>query len=216
MSQQISLQEAERKAFTAAHNDGLWDFMLGCFFLGFAGAPYLSESLGDFWSSVVFLPFWGVVYLAVRLIRKQVVIPRIGVVTFGHARKRKLAKLSVVMLIVNVIAFAVGIAAALSRGQVPGQVYTIFIGMALLLGFSVAAFYLDFTRLYGYGLMVGLAPLVGEWLWTQGYATHHGFPVTFGTAAGVMILVGLVVFGRLLRDNPVPAMTFPAEDAADE
>ena len=58
MSQQISLREAERKAFRITHNDGLWDVLLGCYALMFVIAPYLSTSLGDFWSSAVFLPFW--------------------------------------------------------------------------------------------------------------------------------------------------------------
>jgi hypothetical protein len=59
MFQKISLKEAERKAFKASFDDGLWDIFLGCFFLIFAIGPYLSPTLGDFWSSMVFLPFWG-------------------------------------------------------------------------------------------------------------------------------------------------------------
>lgn len=59
MSQQISLKDAERKVFRITYNHGLWDVFLGCFFLIFVIGPYLSSSLGDFWSSFVFLPFWG-------------------------------------------------------------------------------------------------------------------------------------------------------------
>lgn len=55
--------------------------------------------------------------------------------------------------------------------------------------------------------------MIGEWLWTQGYATHHGFPITFGISAGIMILVGLAVFVRLLRDNPVPTNEIPLGQA---
>ena len=68
MSQKISLKAAERKAFRTTYNDGLVDIFLGCFFLMFVIAPYLSASLGDFWSSAVFLPFWALVYLAIWLI----------------------------------------------------------------------------------------------------------------------------------------------------
>lgn len=213
MSQRISLKEAERKAFRTAYNDGLWDIFLGCFCLIFAIGPYLSSSLGDFWSSVVFLPFWGLVFLAIWLIRKHVVTTRVGVVKFGLTRKTKLAIFTIVMLVVNIIAFILGLFAALSFGKVPGQVYTIILGMIFLFGFSIAAYFLDFNRLYIYGLLVGFSPLVGEWLWTQGYASHHGFPITFGTTAGIMILVGLAVFIRLLRDNPVPREEVPFEEA---
>jgi hypothetical protein len=55
--------------------------------------------------------------------------------------------------------------------------------------------------------------LVGEWLWNHGHASHHGFPVTFGTSAGIMILTGLVVFFRLLHNNPLPKGMNPSEDA---
>jgi hypothetical protein len=213
MSQKISLKEAERKAFRTIYNDGLWDVFLGCFFLMFAIAPFLSPSLGDFWSSALFLPFWGLVFLVIRLIRKYVVTPRVGVVKYGQARRNRLMKFSVVMLMVNVVALILGFVAATSFGRVSGQMTTIIFGLIFLIGFSIAAYFLDFSRLYIYGLLVGLSPLVGEWLWSQGYATHHGFPITFGITAGIMILVGLSAFVRLLRDNPVPREGSPFEEA---
>jgi len=210
MSQKISLKDAERKAFRTTYNDGLVDVFLGCFFLMFVIGPYLSASLGDFWSTAVFLPFWALVYLAIWLIRRYVVTPRIGTVKFGQARIAKLAKFTVVMLVLNVIALILGSVAALSFGSVPGQMTSIIFGMILLMGFSIAAYFLDFNRLYIYGLLVGLSPLVGEWLWTHRYATHHGFPITFGTSAGIMILVGLSIFVRLLCNNPVPKVEIPS------
>ncbi len=204
MPQQISLKDAERKAFRAFYNDGLWDIFLGCIFLMWAIAPYLSSRLGDFWSSAVFLPFWALVYL---------VIPRIGSVKFGRRRTAKLAKFTAVMLAINAAALILGLVAAWSFGRVPGQMIGILFGMILLAGFSIAAYFLDFSRLYIYGLLVGLSPLVGEVLWTYGYAAHHGFPITFGTAAGIMILVGLALFVRLLHDNPVPTEGLPLGQA---
>jgi len=212
MSQQISLKEAERKAFSATINDGLWDVFLGCFFLIFVIAPFLSASLGDFWSSFIFLPFWALVYLAIWLIRKYVVTPRIGFVSLGQGRKTKLKKLSVVMLVANVIALILGLVAAVTFGKVPGQLYSYGIGLVLLAGFSLAAYFLDFPRLYVYGLLLGLSPLVGEWLWSQGYASHHGFPITYGITSCIMILTGLVVFVRLLIDNPLPKEGLPPQE----
>jgi hypothetical protein len=211
VSQKISLKEAERKAFRTTLNDGLVDIFLGCFLLMFVIALYLSDSLGDFWSSAVFLPFLALVYLAIWLIRRYVVTPRIGMVKFGQARKAKLAKFTVVMLVINVVALILGSVAALSFGSVPGQMISILFGLILLMGFSIAAYFLHFNRLYIYGLLVGLSPLIGEWLWTHGYATHHGFPITFGTSSGIMILVGLAVFIRLLHNNPVPIQGIPSE-----
>lgn len=211
MSEPISLKEAERKAFRTATDDGLWDILLGCFFLMFAIAPLLSEGLGDFWSSVVFLPFWGLVYGTIVLIRKHVVAPRVGSVKFGPQRKSRLVKFTVVMLVVNLVALILGILALLNMGAFPGQAYGVTLGLILLIGFSLAAYFLDYSRLYVYGLLVGLAPLAGEQLYSQGYAAHHGFPLVYGISAGIMILTGLVVFIRLLRRYPLPSEEMPAE-----
>ncbi len=204
MSYPISLKEAERKVFRSTVNDGLWDIFLGFFFLEFVIAPYLSESMGDFWSVAVFLPVWAVVYLAIRLIRKKVVEPRIGVVKFGPSRISKIKRFSYVMLAFNSIALLLGIWAALSFNRTSGEAIPYMFSILLLAGFSMAAFFLEFNRLYIYGLLIALAPVAGEWLWKNGYAAHHGWPITFGVISGIMILVGLVIFIRLLRSNPVP------------
>jgi hypothetical protein len=206
MSQNISLKEAERKAFTISFDDGLWDVFLGCFFLEFVIAPFLSPTLGDFWSSVIFLPFWGLVYLAIWLIRKYIVKPRIGTVKYGPARTAKLKKFTVVMLLVNIIVFILGVIAVLSFGIVSMQIYPAILGLTLLIGFSLAAYFLDFPRLYIYGLLLAISPLVGEWLYTHGYASHHGWPIAFGVTCGIMILTGLIIFFRFLHNNPFPVM----------
>jgi hypothetical protein len=201
MSKQISLKEAERKAFRTAYNDGLWDIMLGAFFLLFAIAPYLSRPLGDFWSSAVFLPFWGAVYLAVRWLRKHVVVPRIGEVEFGPARKARLTRFTSIMVAINLVAFILGVVAAFTA---TGAAMTIVLGVFFLVTFSMAGYLLDFERLYLYGLLAAASLVAGEWLWRRGYASHHGFPLTFGTTSGIMILVGLILFIRLVHNNPIP------------
>ena len=76
--------------------------------------------------------------------------------------------------------------------------------LVVLLSFAVAAFFSDFPRLYIYGLMLALAPFVGEWLYQRLGAAHHGFPIVFGTATGIILLNGAVQFVRLLRNNPLP------------
>lgn len=205
MSQNISLKEAERKVFTTAFQDGLWDILIACFLLMFAVGPFLTATaLGDFWGAVVFLPFWALVCLAIWLIRRFVVTPRIGVVRYGPVRKTRLAAFTVVMLVVNVVALILGLVAATSFARVPGQIFSIGFGLLLLTALSVAAYLLDFRRLYVYGLLVGLSPLVGEWLYLHAHAAHHGFPITFGVTTGIISLVGLTKFALLLRDHPIP------------
>jgi hypothetical protein len=191
------------------YSHGLWDIFLGCWFLLFVIGPYLSPSLGDFWSAAVFVPFLLGVLLVIYLVMKFVVTPRMGSAKFGPTRKTKLAMFTAVMLVINIVAFILGLVAALKFSWVSGRMISIMFGLILLVCFSTAAYFLDFGRLYVYGLLLGFSPLVGEWLWTCGYATHHGFPVTFGISAGTMVLVGLVLFVRFLRTSAVLSKSLP-------
>jgi hypothetical protein len=211
MSQSISLRDAERKVFHTAVNDGLWDIFLGCFFLMFAIAPFLSERLGDFWSSVIFLPFWGLVYLAIRFVRKHVITPRLGSVKFGASRNAILMRFNLVMLVVNLLALVLGLIAASLTSRIPGQATSIALGLVLLAAFSFAAYFLGIGRLYIYALLLGLAPPIGEWLWVNHLTSHHGYPVTFGVISGIMILTGIMLLLRLLRSYQAARDEFQAD-----
>lgn len=206
MQTPVSLKYAERTAFRTTLADGLWDILIACFMLQFAIAPLLSEKLGDFWSSAVFLPFWGLAYLAIWLTRKNVVAPRLGRVKFGAVRQKKLRKFTLIMLALNILVFILGIVVALvvsfqSRAQLAWLI-SLILGTFVLTGFSLAGYLLDTPRFYLYGLMLLAAPPIGEWLYQYHGFTHHGYPVVFGFAAGVMILTGLVLFLRFLKQNP--------------
>ncbi len=195
MSQRVSLNEAERKAFTMAFQDGLLDIFLGCVVLALALVPFLGSSLGDFWSSAVFLPFLGVVWMAIWLVRKNVVTPRFGQVSFGVARKSKLKRFYQALLGINIVALGLGAFEPTS---------VVFAPMVLV-AFCAAAYFLDLRRLYVYGLLVAFSPLVGELLTRNWNAPHDGLPITFGAAATLIIVAGLTIFVRLLRTSQTPA-----------
>ena len=215
MSQKISLKEAERKAFRFTFQDGLWDIFISFFPLQFAIGPLLSPIMGDFWSSAIFLPVWGLAYLAIWLVRKYVVKPRIGMVKYGSARRLRLARFTLIMLLGNLAIFALGIVVYVNFATLSGVLIAVILGLFWLIGFSMAAYFLDYPRLYFYGLLLSVSPLVGEWLYSTYGVAHHGFPVTFGFSAGVMILSGLVTFVRFLRDNPLPDTEPPIQGASN-
>lgn len=216
MSETISLKEAERRAFTTRFQDGLWDVLLGCVILQLAVAPTLSEmGLGDFWSSMVFLLFLALVYLIIHLVRRHVVVPRLGVARFGPSRKTRLFWLNILLLVVLLAGLVVSLLwmyiPDVARWM-PVPPIALVLGMIMLVSFSVAAYLLNFTRLYIYGVLATLSPIVGEWLYVQLGVPHHGWPITFGITAGVMILAGLVTFIRFVRETPIPTLEPDTEE----
>jgi hypothetical protein len=88
--------------------------------------------------------------------------------------------------------------------SIPGWIHTARFSLIFLITFCAAAYFIDFTRLYIYGVMIALSPLIGEVLYVHLHASHHGFPITFGTTSGLIILTGLVLFVRFLQDHPLP------------
>jgi hypothetical protein len=205
----ISLKEAELKAFRISFEDGMLDVFLGSVVMMFAVAPLLGKSLGDFWASAVFLPFYGVVYLAILLIRKFVVTPRRGQVKPGPVRRKRLFKFTIIMLIINSVSLILGLIAALTFNKSSGAIMTGIFGLMVLMAFSAAAYFLDYPRLYVYGLICFIAPIVGQYLYENYGASHHGYPITYGITSGLMVIVGLITFIRFLIQNP--ALETPAE-----
>ena len=204
MSQKISLKDAELKAFTSVFQDGLWDVFIGCFLLQFSIAPLLSRSLGDLWSSVVFLPFYAAVYLVIWLVRRHVITPRVGIVEFGAWRKTRMVRFNLLIMLVLTVALVLGMLSMVQFESIPGWVHMARFSLIFFTVFSIMAYFLNFTRLYIYGVLVALSPLIGELLYVNFKAPHHRFPITFGISAGLIILTGLVLLVRFLQDHPIP------------
>jgi len=203
MSPQISLKDLEKKIFQKSFQDGLIDIQIGCVLLMFVVAPPLSPYLGDFWSSMIFLPFWVVIYLGIREIRKKIIQPRVGVVEYGKYRKTRQKKLNLVILVFNLLVLVLGVLSFFNFADLPGWVHSIRLSAIILVGFSLAGYMLEFPRLYLYGILIALAPLVGEFLYITFHVPHHGFPITFGITSLFIILNGLGIFLRLLKAHPV-------------
>jgi hypothetical protein len=205
------LRDLEQKTFRTARDDGLWDVLIGSVVSMFAVAPLLSDRLGDFWSSALFVPVWLGVYVAIRLFRTHVVQPRVGIITLGAERRARMRRGSIVLLIINTLAFVLGALAAFGIGVgwlgIEGSAYPIFLGLASIVLFSVVAYVMRIWRFAVYGLLLAVGPIVGEWMWRRGWVEHHGFPIVFGMVALVMVVVGLTRLMAVMRAHSLPRDT---------
>jgi hypothetical protein len=202
------LRELERRTFRKATDDGLWDILISSFVAAFAIGPLLSETLGDLWSSAIFLPIWLALSLAARVVRSRILAPRLGTVRMGADRRRRMHRLGVALLCVNIVACAIGIAVAIGAQQgridLEGLGFPLMFSLVILAVFSFVAYAVSIPRYALYGLILAIAPLLGEWLWRHDLASHHGYPIVFGVAAAVIFTVGVARLAVLVRRHPLP------------
>ncbi len=91
MLNKINLTEIEKKAFKSTFQDGLWDIMLGLVILAVGIIPLLSSwNLGDFWSSMLLIPFYIIGYTIFNLGKRRITVPRMGLLKIGPLRQKKL------------------------------------------------------------------------------------------------------------------------------
>jgi len=212
MAKQIDLKEVERKAYRSNFEDGLWDMFLGAMlFQSALGMVLYRQGWSELYILAAMLAFVVVVLIAFRLAKKYIIMPRMGLVQFGPARKARKRKLSLILslsLLLGIVVFAIAIAAYanVANGSdftnwspaiyIPFAAFTIF----SVVVFSLAAYLLDYPRLYLYGWFFGLAMPVNILLDEQ-----FGISYPWATAvfSAIMVLIGLVLFIRFVQTHPV-------------
>lgn len=195
MSREINLKELERKAWTSYFEDGLWDIFMGLLMLT-GGIRDLTDNL---WSYLMVLA----AVLVLPLGKKFITIPRIGRVKFGPARKVKRKKMAAV-LIISVLATLALLLLPLSGVALPKIPISPIMAISIALVFGLVAYYVDFRRLYAYGLLFATPEL----LW--GLFGKPIGPIVPKVSGIVILLVGLVVFMRFLRKYPLLAEGLPS------
>jgi hypothetical protein len=221
VSEEIDLKELERKAFRATFQDGLWDIFLGLLLLNMGGGTLLGGSeMSPLWSMVVLTLFAGAVLLLFWAGKKFVTAPRIGTARFGAQRKGKLKRVRLVlflsvllgalMALWGVGSSVAGVPYVIARLPLPAYVWA---GQCVVV-FGLAAYFMDVTRFYLYGVLYALPFPLGIMLaQNTSLSGTASMALTFGAAYGTMVLVGVALFVRFLRAYPKTAQVGYEEDS---
>ncbi len=204
MTQSIDLKEMEKKAFQSYYEDGIWDMFLGLIMISVFVTSNLFEGID---AKLVRYGLTGATYMGIALFlgfgKKYITLPRLGSVKFGEKRKTDRKK-NVVVNVISLVVLVIAILAVRSFKNTPEALDAMersHIWISIGLGGWVAfitilgAYFMDFPRLYVYGVMYGIG-FTGTMLLDD--------PIVF-VIVGVFILVpGIVIFSRFLRDHPLP------------
>jgi hypothetical protein len=193
-----SLKTVERQAYTATFQDGIYDLFWAAFFLICAWIPIM-EALGI--SRFYLYPSFIIPLLIVRLGKKYVTIPRMGMVEFGSKRKnrrRLIALVGAATIILMLPLIILMIASGVSAGM--GWMFVALIAIPL---FAIAVVSLDFSRMYVYAGLLIFAVIESEVLLryiSQPWASL----ISFGIPGAAITVFGVSLLVKFLASHPKP------------
>ncbi|MEJ2549681.1 MAG: hypothetical protein P8Z42_05365 [Anaerolineales bacterium] len=213
MSEMADFRQIQRRVFQlVSFEDGLWDLLLGLIFLALAVYPVTRELLGPEWNIVLFVALLLLLSVGQLLVRRRVSGPRIGVAVPRRTPKMWLLLVITFVMVVITIGLVVltllapepELAANAAAQASSGRGYLVELVVVLVMGllFSAMGYLFGVTRMYFYGWMIGLANLASV------YMEHNAgwtFQIPLAVAAGIILLIGLVLLVRFLRTYPLPA-----------
>ena len=196
-SRPANLGDLERAAYLSRWKDGLVDLIGGLGVL-FVGATWSFEF---FWATGFAVP---VLLVAWMLLRKRVVEPRIGRVTFSPQRREKekgATQASILFGVGLLLLFVVFHAFKIRSGggfDAWVQEWIAALPGALLALLALATATLTgLTRFVGYAAVLLVTATAATW-----YGMEPGPQILI--AGGIITLVGLTLFTRFLAQHPIP------------
>jgi hypothetical protein len=216
MSDALDLKSIEKKAFRATHQDGLLDICIGGVVMSMSVLPYITDSeTFPLLGFALFMAGLGLSELVFWGGKKYITAPRLGQVKFGPRRQKR--KLTMAIVLVGIVLLQVFIllgtiflwanpewAARLGFSNSDSDRERLLVAVigALFVGPSMTliAYFNDFPRGYYIALILSLAVFSLIWFDQPIYLT----------VAGLLIMIpGLVLFARFLREHPLPPAEVP-------
>ena len=205
MQEAVTLKEIERRAFVSYHADGLLDIYIGVMLLLTPLSVFLKNNLSGEWvGTAVTIGLIGCACTGYILLKRHFTLTRLGMAEFGAFRRRRKNILCFVLAVSVAITLALfTFSMAVWHGYVTDVADILnnpvllgtFLAVKLFVVLSLIAFFLDFTRGYLIGAILGLS---------VGLDITFNQPL-FPLAGGVILsVIGTVYFIRFLRNNPVP------------
>jgi hypothetical protein len=207
---QWNFKTLEKKAFRSFFKDGIYDVFLGSILLSF-GLPLILNEFGLLDYVTITMPMLIPLVLNIGALaffiigKKYITTPRLGIVRFGETRKRKMKHvklLLVISVLIGVITFFLSLLKVLPIGGESGvPLASVIFGIQALIVFSLAAYFMDFARLYLYAFLFAVSMPVTFWLKKNTDLTYPSLLV-FSLTAVPMLIVGWILFVRFLRQYP--------------
>lgn len=209
MSEQLNLKELELRAYRSTFQDGLWDLYLAGFMasLGILGIIGLRDTETWIWL-IGYTVLVGGVCVLFMLGKRYITVPRLGMVKFGPARKRRKITLTIilgisVMFNIVLLLLTMGVIKApvwldqfvsqMTRKGLMDIFVPLFAGLFITVVMCLIAYFLEFYRGMFIALLFGLGVFVDM---------SFDLPVAMVASAAIVAIPGLILLIRFIKQYP--------------
>ena len=185
-------REINKRLLMSIHQDGFYDILAGAIVIIFGLIPILDATgLTPGVRQIILLSFYGISIFAILWLKRMVTLPRTG---FVQLSKKTTSRMSVIMLIVNIVIFLVF--AGVYVFDFPLWTHfgsyqlSVPLGLIFLILLSITGGLFKAPRFYLYGILVLVSFIGFEHLFLKGWVAHHGIPMAAFVSGGIILLSG--------------------------
>ncbi len=205
MKPDIDLKQLEKKTWKAAFQDGLIDIAIGMILI-VSMICQLFDTARFYLYALYLIP--AILYV---IGQRTITRPRLGIVKFSKQRKRKKHWLFIILTTSIVFLLILTMKGIIQKLPLT----PVFVGVMILLLWSIMAFFLNLYRLYFYGALMTLSFAVSEMVINRtGIIAEGAF--AWLISGVIIITVGAWHLVRFLRKYPIPAKGSLSAGGTDE
>lgn len=207
-TQDIDLKKLERKVWTSFYEDGIWDIYLGLLLSAIAVSAFFTDM--GLTENYLIWGHIGIVILAMFFLwfgKRLITLPRMGTVHFGQKGRARITKAQIILAISAFLGLAAfmlvssTITNAAARQPVMDYIFPLFWVITMLAMFSLAAFFLNYRRLFIIGILYAVT-IPADKVLRQ--LLHIDLSViAFGVPALVILTMGFIILARFLKKYPL-------------
>ncbi|MFC2058378.1 hypothetical protein ACFLTS_01875 [Chloroflexota bacterium] len=196
MATNIDFQRIERKVWTSYFQDGLWDIFMGLLMLGLGVTSLTDER------PAVYVIGYAIIALAVLVFsigKRLITYPRIGRVKFGLYRKKKQRKVMIIVglcVMLGLLGFVMGSFGLTPDKGLPNEIIALIVGIVFLAVFGSMAYFMDFNRMYAYGLLIAISIALVFAL------NNSAGSIAMCVSGSMTVLIGVLIAVRFTRKYP--------------
>lgn len=200
----IDLKELERKAWRSTFNDGLFDIYIGIMFFGISVGYLLGELFTIVHNYLFLFLILGIAIIILAIGKRRITIPRMGFVKFGKTRKVRKIRILLVLLVNVIILLIIYLITEPSSGflKLDPPFNSLILGLFMIVPLCAIAYFLQFRRLYFYGILMGLTPFLTD-VFEYFLSNVVAIILVFTIIDGFIIITGFVFLVKFVKRYPL-------------